>query len=285
MFILEKEIPDYLTSRKNIVALVVFTAVFALIFINVYAPFEVKSQLDVNKIQLFLYSSLVILTGMLVIVISRIIMFLYSRFKSLNYWQYAIWVLGEILSMAFVYAIFVRFILQYQRDFIDIMTASIKNTSLVLLLPYTIIWLYLSWRENAVKLDKFSDEGLAGSTPSKMIPFHDEKGTMRISIIQDDLVYLSSADNYVTLHYVSGSKMSKFLIRNSLKNYEELFRPLHIIRCHRSFMVNVAKVKIIRKEKDGFHLELDAPSPTLLPVSAKYFTNIMEVLSKFTTSV
>ncbi len=281
MFILEKKIPEYLTSRKNIVALVIFTAIFALVFINVYAPFNVNKWLEVTRIRLFLYSSLVILTGMLVIVVSRIIMFLYSKFKHLNYWQYIVWVIGEILSMSFVYAIFVKFILTDSRDFMDIWTISIKNTSLILLLPYTFIWLYFAWRENAVKLDKYSDELLPGSSPAKMIPFTDDNGNMRISIKNDDLLYLSSADNYVTIHYISGGKISKFLIRNSMKNYEEQFKSKSLTRCHRSFMVNIEKVKIIRKEKDGFHLELDAPVNTSLPVSAKYFTSIMDVLSRY----
>jgi hypothetical protein len=36
---LQKEIPAYLMLKSNIVRLILFTAFFALIFINVYAPF------------------------------------------------------------------------------------------------------------------------------------------------------------------------------------------------------------------------------------------------------
>lgn len=280
MILLENKIPEYLVSRKNIIKLIIFTALFALIFINVYAPFGVNTWFEVTKIQLFLYSSFVILTGMLVVVTSRVIMYLFCRFSLINYWQYAVWVLVEILSMAFVYSIFVKFILVDQRDFIDIWQISIKNTSLVLLLPYVILWLYFSWKDKNDRLDKMSIQDKPNTIAKKMIPFNDEKGIMRISIKQDDLIYLSAADNYVTIHYISENKIAKFLVRNSLKNLEELLQSSHIIRCHRSFMVNLEKVKIIRKEKDGLHLELDIPGQLALPISNKYSAKVMEGFSK-----
>ena len=71
----EKPIPDYLTRKGNLIRLVIFTAVFALAFINIYDPFGVDSYLELSGIMMFLYSSFVILTGMLVVVVSRVIMY------------------------------------------------------------------------------------------------------------------------------------------------------------------------------------------------------------------
>jgi len=41
MFDWQEKIPAYLTEKSNIVRLILFTAAFALIFINLYAPFGV----------------------------------------------------------------------------------------------------------------------------------------------------------------------------------------------------------------------------------------------------
>ena len=106
----EKSIPDYLIRKGNLVRLVIFTAVFALAFINIYDPFSVDSYLELSGIRLFLYSSFVILTGILVVVISRVIMYYYSKIKGINYWRYILWVITEILVMGFVYSIYVKFI-------------------------------------------------------------------------------------------------------------------------------------------------------------------------------
>jgi len=277
----EKAIPGYLNRPGNIIRLVLFTAVFALIFINVYAPFGTGAYLELSGIRLFLYSSVVILTGMLVVVISRGLMYLYSRKKMLNYWRYILWVTAEILVMAFVYSIYVKFILADPRDFMEISSSSIKNTALIILIPYTILWLFFSWQDNASRLQEMVDKEDPGTRPSAgMIPFRDEKGSLRLSIQHVDLLYLEAADNYVSVYYLHRDKLQRFMVRNSMKTYEEQFKDSNIIRCHRSYMVNLDKVEIIRKEKDGLHLELGTDPPVSLLVTKTYVTAVMEVFSK-----
>ena len=267
MLIWETNIPDYLIKKRNIVQTIIFTSVFALAFINIYAPFGVDYWYNVTRIQLFFYSSLVILTGILVVVISRIIMYQRGKKHKINYLQYSLWILAEILSMAVFYTIFIKFKLHDIRIITDIFKISVKNTALVLLLPYTILWLYFSWNDKSQKLEQLTIKD-SDVTPSKrMIPFHDEKGTLRFSILLDDLLYLESSDNYVTVFYLDHAKVSKFLIRNSLKNYEESLSFTNLVRCHRSYIVNFDKVKIMRKEKEGLLLELDVPQQRSLPVS------------------
>ena len=275
----EKAIPEYLNRKDNIVRLILFTAAFALVFINVYAPFGADSYLQLSGIMLFLYSSFVILTGMLVVVISRVIMYAYSKTKSLNYWRYVIWVFAEILVMAFVYSIYVKFILADDRDFMLIFNASLKNTSLVILLPYTILWLFFSWQDKSYKLEALR-ESPADQEALGMIPFRDEKGTLRLSVHSEDLLYLEAADNYVSVHYMHRDKLQKFMVRNSMKSYEEQFKNSPIIRCHRSYMVNLDRVDIIRKEKDGLHLVLDSDPPVSLLVTKTYVGVVMEAFEK-----
>lgn len=277
MQLYEKAIPDYLTRRRNLVRLVLFTAVFALAFINIYNPFRVSQ----DGIMLFLYSSLVILTGMLVVLISRVIMYFYIKHRSLNYWQYILWVVAEILVMAFVYAIYVKFILANPRDFMEVFSISVKNTSLVILLPYTILWLFFSWQDKSIKLQELQDKDEPMTKPAVgMIPFNDEKGTLRLSVQHEDLLYLEAADNYVTVYFKDKGKLRKFMVRNSMRAFETQFYESRIIRCHRSYMVNLDKIRIIRKEKDGLHLELDMDPAISLLVSKTYIQDVLEAFSK-----
>ena len=275
----EKAIPEYLNRKGNIVRLILFTAAFALVFINVYAPFGADSYLQLSGIMLFLYSSFVILTGMLVVVVSRVIMYLYNKNKTLNYWRYVVWVVAEIVVMAFVYSIYVKFILVDSRDFMLIFNASLKNTSLVILLPYSILWLFFSWQDKTYKLEALK-ESPADTDRAGMIPFRDEKGTLRLSVHSEDLLYLEAADNYVSVHYMHREKLQKFMVRNSMKTFEEQFRNSRIIRCHRSYMVNLDRVDIIRKEKDGLHLVLDSDPPASLLVTKTYVGVVMEAFSR-----
>jgi len=280
MLIWEKNIPAYLTGKTNIVRFVVFTAVFALIFINIYAPFGVNTWYNkVTELQLFFYSSLVILFGMLVIVISRILMWQFSRKKALRYSEYAGWIFGEIVSMALAYTLIQKLLLDGTADFTIVFKKSVQITALVILLPYAILWLYLSLQEKSRLLEKLSKAPEKETIPTGMIPFHDEKQVLRISVKSEDLLYLESADNYVYIHFLDHNKISKYLVRNSLKKLEPELVRRGLLRCHRSYMVNFEKVKLIKKVKDGLNIELDLPEKVSLPVSKTY---IDLIIRKFT---
>ena len=82
-----------------------------------------------------------------------------------------------------------------------------------------------------------------------MIPFYDDKGILKFSIKKENLLYLESAENYVNICYLNKGKISKYLLRDTLKKIEESFAGTEIIRCHRSYMVNFEKVKVIRKDE------------------------------------
>jgi len=280
MMIWEKNIPAYLTGRTNIVRFVVFTAVFALVFINIYDPFGVDTWYHkVTDLQLFLYSSIIILFGMLVIVISRMLMWQFSRKKALRYGEYAGWIFAEIVSLALAYSLIQKLYLDGTADFITVFKKSVQITALVILLPYAILWLYLSLQEKSRLLEKLSYSNAREVLPSGMIAFHDEKQVLRFSIKSEDLLYLESADNYIYIHFLDHSKVSKFMVRNSLKKLEPELTQKGLLRCHRSYMVNFEKVKLIKKEKDGLNIELDMPERISLPVSKTY---IDQVIRKFT---
>ena len=274
-----KTIPAYFTTKRNIVQLVFFTAIFALLFINVYAPFGVDAWFHVSGWQLFFYSSLVTLTGVLVVVLSRIIMYFVSIKRHVNYWQYFVWVLAEIFFMALVYTFYVKLILHDARYFPDLLKITVQNTALILLLPYSVLWLYFSWKNEKMKLEKLSQGQAPGDHSKMMIPFADEKGVLRLSVKMDNLLYLEASDNYVNIFYLNKEKVMRFMLRNTLKNLEDVLKGSGIVRSHRSYMVNCDKVKVIRKENDGLRLDLDLPEAKDLPVSRTYLESVMKAFT------
>lgn len=280
MFFWQETIPSYLLKKSHIKGLIYFTATFALAFINIYEPFGLNVWYGkINKVQLFFYSSLIILTGVLVVVVSRIIMYQTNKKNPVTYMQLTFHILSEILGMAAFYTLFGKVFLADERIFLDIFRISTKNTLLVLLLPYTLTWLFYSWRDKTEKLQILSDHPKERVNLEKMIPFHDEKGTIRLSVTLSDLLYLEASDNYVVIYYKSNQKVSKFMIRNTLKNLEDYLKPFGIMRCHRSYLVNFNSVKVLRREKEGLFLELNTFNELRLPVSKTYVSDIVESLT------
>jgi hypothetical protein len=277
----QKPIPSYLIEKRNIIRLVLFTSLFALVFINIYSPFGVDKWFNLTSLGFLTYSSLVILTGVLVVVISRIIMFQVCRRHLINIWQYLLWIFTEVLFMALFYALFEKLFLDDIRIFSDLVKLSARNTALVLLLPYSVLWLYFSWKDKNEQIDRLADIQSFSISTRNMIPFYDDKGILKFSVKKENLLYLESAENYINICYLNKGKVSKYLLRDTLKKIEEDFSGTEIVRCHRSYMVNFDKVKVIRKDKDGLKLELDNPSVIDIPVSKTYVNSVMQTFSKY----
>jgi len=281
----QKPIPQYLNEKQNIKRLIFFTSLFALIFINAYSPFGADRWYNLTKLEFFTYSSLTILIGVLVVVISRILMYHWCARHTINIWQYLIWIVAEIFSMAMAYALFEKLFLKDIRLFTDLLKNSSRNTALVLLLPYSVLWLYFSWRDKKEQIERLEDSPPFSENSRNMIPFYDDKGILKFSIKKENLLYLESAENYVNICYLNKGKVSKYLLRDTLKKIEETFSGSEIIRCHRSYMVNFEKVKVIRKDRDGLKLGFDSPSVTDIPVSKTYVNTVMLTFSKYCQTV
>ena len=79
----------------------------------------------------------------------------------------------------------------------------------------------------------------------------------------------------------SKGDLKRYMLRCRLKTVEESFRGSSLVRCHRKYIVNMDKVKVLRKEKDGYELDLDNDSIAPIPITKTYSEN---VLSRFNNS-
>jgi DNA-binding LytR/AlgR family response regulator len=227
-----------------------------------------------------------VVCGVTILSASRWVMYLLQNKINLTYLAYSIWLFGEIIIMAALYAAVVKMVLYDPRDFFTIAPRAMFYISLILFLPYTASWLYLSLQDKKsrlhglIQMSKYIDEeSYWAIQPDRfnLIHFNDEKGTLRLSIKFHNLYYIESYDNYVNIYYENKGKIARFLLRRSLKNIEEHYTDYPLIRCHRSYIVNVNKVKVLRKDKEGLFLDLDYMNLPDLPVSKTYTEQVLKL--------
>ena len=270
----DKNIPTYIYDKQHIVQLILWTAFFALVFINIYKPFSSSSWYNVSEFKFFVFSSLIILTGVLVVVLSRIVMFHWGKQHTISVGSYSIWILLEIFFMSLFYTIY-TLVLNPERDYMDVFGSSTINTSLVLLLPYSVLHFYFSYKDKERRLQLLEEHQAETVARQSVFSFYDEKQELRLSVKRSELLYVESADNYVCIWYLSKGQLTKFLLRNSLKAMEENFADTNVLRCHRSYMVNFDQVKVIRREKEGIFLELGIERVPDIPISKTYSEKVM----------
>ena len=108
---------------------------------------------------------------------------------------------------------------------------------------------------------------------------YDERGELKLLVRPEMLYYIESADNYVIIHYLNMGKMEKMMIRNTLKNIEWRFKDRSLVRCHRSYIANIANVKMLKKSDNEMMLDFGIDSIKPLPVSKTYSDEVMKKLS------
>lgn len=282
-----KPIPSFIYSRANQIFMILFVPIFALIFINIYRPLDfdriddsILKGLNISReISIQLIALMLVTGGMAVATISRVIMRAYTNKRSISYIGYIVWILGEIGAMASLYTLAALFT-DTDKSIPELFNNSFVKTSLILFIPYTICYIYFVWQENRRELRSLRKQIDRDETvlQKAYIQILDEKGEMRLSIRRENLVAIESADNYVCIYYLNGDKTKKSMVRNTLSRVAEHLQGTRIVRCHRSYMINLDHAKILHRDKDGVFIELGIEGIPDIPISRTYADNVREWL-------
>lgn len=94
-----------------------------------------------------------------------------------------------------------------------------------------------------------------------------------------ELLYVESADNYIKVILTQNGTAKTTIVRQTLKHFEELTRHYpSLVRCHRSFLVNLEKVTNAEGNAQGLRLHLEHCT-TLVPVSRSYVQAVKALLN------
>ena len=285
-----KELPSYLLETNNVVRMILFTTVYSLVFINIFRPFNSETWIhNINSTNYFMYSSLMVLIGMVVVSLSRVIMNFVVKKVQLTFPDYVIWLVSDavILSIFYTFVAYkVGFIDNFLNDNPEMTTweaiysifwKSTANTVWMLLIPYTVSLLFLDnqYLKNRIK------EIDARIPESNIVHLKDEKGEIRLSINIENILYAEAADNYVIIKYINNDKIVDFLLRTNLKKLSDDLRDTPIQRCHRSFMINLLHVTSLKKDVTEFIIQFDTTSIKDITVSKTYQEAIMDAFMKY----
>lgn len=101
-----------------------------------------------------------------------------------------------------------------------------------------------------------------------------------ISLVQRELLYIQSADNYVDVYYLENGSIKHDLLRNTLSNIEEQIsvKARGIIRCHSSYIVNTDNIESLSGNASGYKVSIKGVN-ILIPISRKYKESIFNKLN------
>lgn len=103
--------------------------------------------------------------------------------------------------------------------------------------------------------------GQPRALPVSLMPVEGADGTHFIDVA--DVRGIRAYAHYTLLHDGTRERMSPW----SISEAETLLDPAHFMRVHRSHIIAIPHVSLMRREGDGAVVELDGPSPHRVPVS------------------
>ena len=220
---------------------------------------------------------------MATVMLSRSIICFTPWAKSLSRNEYLVWLLIEmIVGSLFVDLFFSIFL---HRAYFGLLPGVMLSYFCLNLIPYVIYWLLMQLKERTQQLTETENElrelrkGVEHNEAG-MVRFNDEKGNTKLVVSADRVISLESAGNYVNILYDDDGKLVRYSLRNTLKGVEKVCNSNGLIRCHRSYFVNLNKIKIIRRTSEGVYAEMGVPNVSNIPVSKTYAPELLRLFSE-----
>jgi DNA-binding LytR/AlgR family response regulator len=148
--------------------------------------------------------------------------------------------------------------------------------------PYIISGMYFAIidKNNTIRLmnldNVVTDEPIKSETSIQKITLFDNSGALKLAISPDNLYYIESDDNYIKVWYTdSKQELTKYMLRCRLKTVEDSFKDSCLVRCNRKYIVNINKVSTLRKENEGYVLELCNEAIPPLPITKTYTDSVL----------
>jgi TolB-like protein len=106
---------------------------------------------------------------------------------------------------------------------------------------------------NDVRFRKICRRTFKGSVSGKFVSIQTDTHE-KLELNLADLWYAAAEDNYSRIYWKENDQMQERLLRITLKNLEPQLEDPAIIRCHRSYLVNLAQKFEVRGDASGYSL-------------------------------
>lgn len=250
----------FLNTKQDKWLFILFPAIFSPLFLLYFQPFGVNNYDPNNTITLVLVLAVFSFGFTSAVVIGVNEFFLEPIFfMEKNWWQLIAWTAWTLLLASMITFLNYNYLGNwhdwYWSSFIDF----IWNVSVMTLIPISMVYFFLYHKSLKPQY----------TNVEKTLYFQSENGKEQLAFFYQDILFLEAQDNYVAIFYLDGQEVRKKLIRSSLKKIQQRMKDTLLLRCHRSYIVNLLQVEQIRGNTHGLTLSLRIGTQ-IVPVSRQY---------------
>lgn len=277
--VLRQPYPFHASAQKILIQ-AGFFGVFIFLFLALFQPFGLQSY--VHKYKIIQLAGYGFITFLVLILNHFLFSFIAPKWYSLQTWTvgknitYTFWIFFNIGLGNCIYSIQLGFFQSSLPSFIlfQVMTLIIG------VFPVTISTFLIYYNRLKTMLAETSilNENIHSFTPIEqhqiiLIPSQNKSENTTVAL--NDLLYVKAIENYVELRTIDGT----FMVRNTLKAIEQaLLEYPQLKKCHRSYLVNLHKIKSFSGNAQGLQLHLSIEMEEVIPVSRAYVSAIKSAI-------
>lgn len=301
------EIPKFLVSRRYISLVISFIVLFSVIFLLLYRPFSLAVWFSTNDTLRFGFTLLFYVGAIVILIFSRWLMNALQDRLTVTSSTYIWWIMGENLLISLLYTLITVKLFPVEGVATPaIVVRALVCVTLILAIPNGIIALYAAYHSKCEELEatqyqlqqistdykilkNLKDSEIRSAAEAlhiakqtnmpRMVSLYDNNNTLRLTINIDSLYYLESEDNYVKVHYKHNDKITSYMLRCRTSTIEKSLEGTTMVRCHRSYIVNISKIRFLGEEHRMHYLSLDDESIRHIPVSKTYYASLLDALN------
>lgn len=272
--------PDlsFYNSIRYKVALSVVISIFFYAFMIIFLPFGVSNYNPNHEYTAeFLIAIGIFMVVTFVVSLLNELLLRPFIFKAVTFRNIVLWSIWTFILLGLVNF----FVYNIQGNWHDFHLWSafmfVINCASITIFPVVGTFFYFRYQALREKFHHELNNRDSRTDPDQLISFSGQGVNDQITLSLADFIYGQAQDNYVELHFILNNNPAKKLIRASLSQLAGDTAGTGIIRCHRSYLVNLYHVRAITGNSSGYKLtvnHIDVP----LPVSKSYQEETMTYL-------
>lgn len=271
---------SFYDTFKFKISLILSTTIFFYVFIIFFLPFGVSNYNPNHQytfdflLEIFYFFIIILVFSLFNELVIRPLIFKKATLIKIILWS--AWSLYFLSSVVF-------FTYNALGNWHDLKLASyfefLIQVSVVLSFPLVATYFVFRYKTLQQQIEYILTTKKAFIDSNQLIAFKGQGSNDQITLSLTNFLYGKSQDNYVELYYIEKEQIKKFLMRTTLSNLCEFVNNSIIVRCHRSYIVNLLLVKSVKGKSQDMTLTLD-PFDSSIPISKSYQKSTLENLHK-----
>ena len=277
---LRQPFPDKAGFKQSLVS-IFWVGIFIALFLFLIRPFGIEGPWANLAWVSLGFGAVTIVFGWLFEAVSRFVLKIETHGPK---WTLGKWMFYSMLLVVWIAVgnyLFINYMSGWNAMGYFNLLRMIGYTSLIGIFPVALSGVMVQLRaekENKKDAQSLDDKlHTPHSSASKTVSITDSTG-QELSIESENVRYAEAMQNYVTVWFLENEELKKEVLRATISSIEEQLSECSVIRCHRSYLVNVDAIENVSGNAQGLRLKLRDIPQEEVPVSRSFISEIRAIL-------